>query len=102
MGACGSCDRMCGVCMVGTCERGRTEVSDGLSKLGPLLTDSALTRLKKTTTRAVVFDIAARAPLAVEHPLVNAASAVEVDGGARERIPEAAFDDERSLLSIVH
>jgi len=36
----------------------------------------------------------------VEHPLANAASAVEVDGGARERMPEAAFDDERNLLSI--
>jgi len=47
-----------------------------------------------------VFGIAARAPLAVEHALANAASAVEVDGGARERIPEAAFDDERNLLSI--
>ena len=36
----------------------------------------------------------------IEHALANAASAVEVDGGARERIPEAAFDDERNLLSI--
>jgi len=47
-----------------------------------------------------VFGIAARAPLAVEHALANAASAVEVDGGARECMPEAAFDDERNLLSI--